>query len=396
MSEVLQYKMIRDYRFWLLFFVINMSGNLCFGYFFPDKITIICLALFVMLFYALKKEIDLILLYFTSCFIFIFALQAFLLTEFSLQSSLHFLLKIFTGVGVASIVGDKFIDYYKNIIYFFCIVSLIGFTLNCMGVVVPYIKISSSGIDGGQVIRVSSFIYTQLYDVEHNLGLTLRNCGPFWEPGAFQGFINLALFLELYSSIRSSSLFFSKKSVIYIISILTTLSTGGYITMFFIICCFIIQTKKISLPTKVLFILVSFFIISYLFFNLEFLGEKISRDANGKGGRLSMDFSNVDFMKIIIGSGLNPKSFLNSSLIATGSLTMLINFTGISGGLVLYFFLYRKISIENIIFIIIVTMILINEPFLTAGPFWWCLPKLVNYIYLDDNLYNNIKKNDKI
>ena len=104
----------------------------------------------------------------------------------------------------------------------------------------------------------------------------------------------------------------------------------------------------------------------------------------------------MDFIKIIIGSGLDPKSFLNSSLIATGSLTMLINFTGISGGLVLYFFLYRKISIENIIFIIIVTMILINEPFLTAGPFWWCLPKLVNYIYLDGNLYNNIKKNDKI
>lgn len=393
MSEVLQYKMIRDYRFWLLFFVINMSGNLCFGYFFPDKITIICLAFFVILFYVLKKEIDLILIYFTSCFILIFALQAFLLTAFSLQSSLHFLLKIFTGVGVASIVSEKFINYYKKILYFFCIVSLICFTLNCLGIVIPYIKINSSGIDGGQVIRVSSFIYTQLYDVEHNLGLTLRNCGPFWEPGAFQGFINLALLFELYS-LRSSNLLFSKESIIYIISILTTLSTGGYVTMFFIIGYYIIQSRKISISIKLLFISVTLIIFAYLFFNLEFLGEKISRDVNGKGGRLSMDFSNVEFINILIGSGLNPKSFLNSSLIATGSLTMLINFTGITGGLVLYFFLYRKISIENIIFIIIVTMILINEPFLTAGPFWWCLPKLVNYIYLDNSLNNNFTNNN--
>ena len=351
MIDFLQYKMLGDFRFWLLFFAINMSGNLCFGYFFPDKITIICLAFYVILFFILIKEIDLILLYFTSCFIVIFALQAFLLTDYSLQSSLHFLLKIFTGIGVASIVGDKFVYYYKKIICFFCIVSLFCFTLNCIGVVIPYIIMPSSGIDGGQVIRVSSVIYTQLYDVEHNLGLTLRNCGPFWEPGAFQGFINLALFFDFYNH-RSNGSFFSKESVVYIITILTTLSTGGYVTMFFIISCFIIQNRKISLTTKLLFISISLIIFAYLFINIEFLGDKITRDANSKGGRLSLDFSNVDFIKILIGSGLDPKSFLNNSLVATGSLIMLINFTGVSGFLILFLFLYRNISIDNMIFII--------------------------------------------
>ena len=391
MIDFLQYKMLGDFRFWLLFFAINMSGNICFGYFFPDKITIICLAFYVILFFILKKEIDLILLYFTSCFIVIFALQAFLLTDYSLQSSLHFLLKIFTGIGVASIVGDKFVYYYKKIICFFCIVSLFCFTLNCIGVVIPYIIMPSSGIDGGQVLRVSSVIYTQLYDVEHNLGLTLRNCGPFWEPGAFQGFINLALFFDFYNH-RSSGSFFSKESVVYIITILTTLSTGGYVTMFFIISCFIIQNRKISLTTKLLFISISLIIFAYLFINIEFLGDKITRDANSKGGRLSLDFSNVDFIKILIGSGLDPKSFLNNSLVATGSLIMLIIFTGVSGFLILFLFLYRNISIDNMIFIIIISMILINEPFLTSGPFWWCLPKLVNFINSDKYQIDLINK----
>lgn len=379
MNKIKNWTFNKDYRFWLLFFVINMSGNLCFGYFFPDRITIICLALLVSFYLYKNKDIYVTHLLFTLCFFAIFALQAFYLSDYSLQSSLHFLLKIYTGFGVALIVGDKFIGYYKNIMIFFCLVSLFCFSLNCMKIVIPYINVSSSNIDGGQIIRVSSFVYTQLYNVEHGFGLTLRNCGPFWEPGAFQGFVNLALLLEMYN-LRIKGVLISKTAIIYIVTIFTTVSTGGYVTMFAIVGFLIIQSKKMSLSTKVIFFIIVLSFFAYLFVSLDFLGEKISNDANRSGGRLNLDFSNLDVIRILFGSGLDPKSFLNSSLVAVGSLIMLINYTGILGGIIFYAFLYRDITTESFVFILIVSMILINEPFLTAGPFWWCLPELVKYV----------------
>lgn len=390
MNVITDCNFCRDYHFWLLLFVINMSGNICFGYYFPDKVTIICLALFVTLIFCIKQEINLTHILFISCFFGIFALQAFCLSNFSLSSSIHFLLKIYTGFAVAVIIGEKFIDYYKKIILFFCLISLFCFTLNCLGIVIPYINISSSSIDGGQVIRVSSFVYTQLYNIEHGLGLTLRNCGPFWEPGAFQGFVNLALLFEMFS-LRNKNKLFSKAAWIYIITVFTTLSTGGYVTMFAIVGFLTFQNNKIPLIIKCFFLTVAFLLFAYLFFNLEFLGDKISRDAGSSGGRLSLDFSNVSFDKLLIGSGLDPKSFMSSSLVATGSLVMLINFTGLLGGLVFFGFLFRSITIESSLFILIVSMILINEPFLTAGPFWWCAPELVRYINNDFRTNNSVK-----
>lgn len=377
MTEIKANSFYRDYHFWLLFFVINMSGNLCFNYFFPDKVTIICLTVFVALFFCFKKEINLMHILFTSFFVGIFVLQAFHLKNYSLQSSLHFLLKIFTGIGVIIIVGHHFIDYYKKILLFFCIVSLFCFSLNCMNIVLPYIKVSSTSMDGGQIIRVSSFIYTQLYNVEHGLGLTLRNCGPFWEPGAFQGFVNLALFFEIVSS-----RVFSRNALIYIITIFTTLSTGGYVVMFVLISYLILQSKKVSFLTKFIFLTIALLFFGYLFMNLDFLGEKIARDATSRGGRLSLDFSNVDFVRILIGSGLDPKSFLSSSLVATGSLVMLINYTGVLGALVYLGFLFRYITNEGLLFTLIVCLILMNEPFLTAGPFWWGIPFVWNNLKL--------------
>lgn len=372
--------LLGDFRYWLLFFIINMSGNLCFNYFFPDRVTIIALTLIVTFYFIIKRGFNHIHILFTCCFVCILALQAFFLNNYSLQSSIHFLLKIYTGISVVIIIGNHFIDYYKKILLFFCVVSLFCFTLNCLGVVLPFINITSTNIDGGRVLRVSSVLYTQLYSIGHSL--TLRNCGPFWEPGAFQGFINLALFFEILS-LREKNKLFSINSFVYIITILTTTSTGGYVTLFVNIGFLIIKSTRMQALTKFIFLFITIVVCAYLFFNIEFLGEKIANDSSNGTGRLSFNFSNVDFFKLLIGSGLDPKSFLNSSLISTGSLLMLVNYIGVLGALAYFGILFRYITNESLFFTIIICLILMNEPFLTAGPFWWGVPFVWSYYVID-------------
>lgn len=70
-----------------------------------------------------------------------------------------------------------------------------------------------TGIDGNNAVPYSSFI---------------RNSGLFWEGGAYQYFLNLALILSLY--IKKNPIF-SFPNWIIVISILSTFSTTGYLIM---------------------------------------------------------------------------------------------------------------------------------------------------------------------
>lgn len=136
-------------------------------------------------------------------------------------SQIHFLIKIIVALLTFGICKNRFIQYYSIIIYLFCISSLCCCFYIFFGGEIPYLEIESTNIDSGNVLRASSIIYTQLLgDIEWTW-LGTRNCGPFWEPGAFQGFINLSFFLNIINSTLNK-----KRLLLYIITLITTFSTG--------------------------------------------------------------------------------------------------------------------------------------------------------------------------
>lgn len=380
MGLIRKYSFLKDWHFWLLFFVINMSGNLCFGYFFPDKLTIIVLFFVVSALLFTKQKSNPTIVALSLSFAIILLLQGCFLSVYSAQSSIHYWLKIFIGCSMAVLVGSRFVEYYKGIMLFFCVISLVCFSLNCAGIVLPYISISDTQMDNGRILRTSSIIYTQLYDASSGVGLTLRNCGPFWEPGAYQGFVNLALLFEVFY-LRQQKKLISYPALIYIITVFTTLSTGGYATMFAILSILYLSSNKLSLISKVFAVVVVLAIFGYLYSHLDFMGDKIAEDADSGHGRLSFDISSVGALQLLIGSGLDPKSFMESSLLAVGSVNMLMNYTGVLGILSFYLILIKRLTMGRLIFAAIATLILMNEPFLTAGPFWWSLPILSDYAY---------------
>ena len=103
---------------------------------------------------------------------------------------------------------------------------------------------------------------------------TLRNAGIFWEPGAYQMFLNLSLLFVLERN--DFRLGFINKNnrrtliacVILIISVVTTYSTIGYINiLLFMITWYIKNNKNLNRTVRALFIILGAIIIAYISYN---------------------------------------------------------------------------------------------------------------------------------
>lgn len=127
--------------------------------------------------------------------------------------------KFLTGFCIAVLLGRRFKDAYLSVMTVLCVISLFFFFLQLTGFTIPSLLPSTSASSIG--------IYTIQTPSEYS-NYRLRNCGMFWEPGAFAGYINVAFMLF----INNLSELFRKhrgKVVILLLALLSTLSTTGYV-----------------------------------------------------------------------------------------------------------------------------------------------------------------------
>lgn len=83
-----------------------------------------------------------------------------------------------------------------------------------------------------------------------------RNSGIFWEPGAYQFFLNLALFFHISEQGYSLKKIFDFENIILILSVFSTLSTSGYITFICMILYVIYRCwRELSTWHKIVFVL---------------------------------------------------------------------------------------------------------------------------------------------
>lgn len=373
-----------DWRGWLFFLIINMSGNLFFVAFLPNKLLTISTFIIVTIACIIKKISLKDSIPFLACYGLILLLQVLYIDiYYSFSSNLNFYMKIIIGVLIFYLIKDRFIKYYTSIIRFFCIISLCCVAYNYFIGELPYIEETNSNIDDGYVFRATSVFYTQLLGNIEVGFLGIRNCGPFWEPGAFQGYINLALFLEIVSKTLNS-----RKFLLYTITIITTFSTGGYIVLFFNVLLLVVNSSKMPIILKVVIfiILISFSI--YLYFELDFLGNKIRSD----DARLGVSLLHLgDGPYFFWGYGLSLDSISRSAIVSVSSIYNLIRYVGVMGTfLYLGTIIYQGRTLYRYYYLVLICMILTNEPFISIGPFWWSIPFLVTLID-NKNVINRVK-----
>ena len=151
-----------------------------------------------------------------------------------------------------------------------------------------------------------------------------RNYGIFREPGVYQMFLIVAMLFQVFVIPKPKI----RTQIIYILSILTTFSTTGYIALFFIVFIYMIKNNKYKKDSikKVIFILILFLMLAYLLLFTDYLSNTGYASVFGKLFDRTQNTTNSRLASVIV----NIKLFLQSPIWGVGLTNVEILYTPIS------------------------------------------------------------------
>lgn len=198
-------------------------------------------------------------------------------------------------VIVASLVVtydvEKFWEYFAKIIDFLCIISVIIFIIN---IIAP------------EIVNLLPVIHNSIGMEFHTIGLAsidsdfryygiARNSSIFREQGIFVAFITIALI----NYVKRKNILNDKRLMLYIITMLTTMSTAGYIILILFGIYLITSLKKNNKKTTAVVLLSLVLIIGFMTLSQSgnLIWGKFIEGTNSYGSwfsRLSSVFSNIE------------------------------------------------------------------------------------------------------
>ena len=266
---------------------------------------------------------------------------------------------------------ERIVPLYETIIVFFCKISLFLWSLSLLtpSIMMSFASIFPDTSLGHNILYLYNYIDAN--NIHH-----LRNSGCAWEPGRFAIMILLGIYCNI---LRNGIKFKDNKNIWWLlITLLSTMSTTGYlITMLIFASCLIKQNKRINSIYIIIAIPLSIYLCS-----LDFMTDKISSQLDFKSsmnnrietfnyykqntqqgeykaslGRFeSMYFENKNLIHDpIVGYGRNPKKShfyenISSNFNLTGGIVKLLSMYGLILGLYLYFLLYKSSCSFNSIY----------------------------------------------
>ncbi len=258
----------------LVWGLVAVSG---FPFFYVTQEYILIL-LFIALYIYLKESIkfDTKSLSIFGAFFAVEMLQILIFKPFDFKLLAGTYIRLAVGFFIISLCRKDFIRYYVNVIYFFSIVSFIFFIPSALSPnifkffvrqVCPYFTPVFAHVINIYENRPTILIFTFDSAIPD-----FRNPGPFWEQGAFAIFLVIALLFNLMLENKM----WTKKSIILSITLLSTLSTSGYIAYFVLLISYYLLHE--SFIKKLIFIGVTIPLAITLYFSLDFLSAKIENN----------------------------------------------------------------------------------------------------------------------
>ena len=374
----------------LVFWLICISGNPLFGEFGGKYIYALTAigALIISIYYGRKLySLKLILVLFAS--VVLFTLQSTILSEISVLANANFLARIYLGFLITAVLGNKFRFAYMKVMFFVAIVSLVFWLINAL--------VDFPGIEFDRYRSIVIFNYipnTDLY------GVFRRNCGMFWEPGAYQGLIMLVP-LMFIGQIKELWQQYRIECVILILALFSTMSTTGYLV--FAVLIMLVMFKNVrNIFFRTVVAASSLVVFIWAYNTVDFLGEKIENEyesamelgANeaswSRMGALQVDINNIK-RHPILGNGFSMHEKygqLGDKMAGSGNgFSGALNMFGMPFMFLYFYILYRntpaRTKYESLIFPIIIMLLLNGEYFLNY-PFFW---SLIFVQYPNINLY---------
>ena len=231
--------------------------------------------------------------------------------------------------------------------------------------------------------RKTLIVYNLLQEADR-----VRNCGPFWEPGAYGGYLVIAYMLN---TIREKKLM-GKINILFIVATISTQSTTAYLALFAFIVCYIFF-EDYSYGVKSLIIV--FGVAGYVAFQtIPFLGDKIKEENKGAkdaieevGGDTRMASAILDWDDIkgypFSGRGLWPETRVDKKfeyVIRNNGFTNFIATWGILFFFVYFYWYYKGFSefcriygaskLIPMVLLVIIWLLSFSENYFDS-PFFW-------------------------
>lgn len=309
-------------------------------------------------------------------------------TGFDINSIQRIVLIWLACTFAVSIDYDTFMGHLIGFLRFLAVFSTI-----CI-IIAPIIRmLPFPELNVGNGVLYKNLLFTNVSLVSD------RNYGPFWEPGAFQLYLNWAVLYE----IRNKAFFRVRDIIIFAICLITTRSTAGFLIFALIMIYFFINGRtlkgakigfgQVALVFMFLAALVGFVIMSEeisgaVFDKVLVLNEGTDEINSSNYSTLTRIYSvpaSIEVIKAhpLFGVGIDQlkiEIFKSHKIISnTNSILSMPATFGIVPGL-LYFILFLKASFKknrksilNILFFVILLAMFSTENMIASLMFWTLL-----------------------
>lgn len=380
--------------------IIYLSGNIFFmSIHYSKSVTIVAIFSILMLFiFRLEiKEYNLKSILFTLLLIICMLITLLINIEPNISPYIAITLQIFIAYSLSKIITfSEFKKIYVKVITYLAIISLICFLVSKVYPSIVYMFPKTDAI--ASVDYYNAFVYVFHAAIGYGeLVLSSRNSGIFWEPGAYQAFLNIGIYF-LIDLHKSGYKFKFEKYIILIliITVLTTYSTNGYMITALVVlsnikimCDIFIKSKKDIVITLGICLIVAIVIVKFEPNNIDIgfnIYDKISSEfSNGGEGaleRISLDklkyifYDNkINFFGMSFSQFSKLKENCWNSIIHT-MITLGIPFTTLI--LIGYYNSANKLIYKPILFLIVLIMC-----FSTETLFW--RPMFIYFIFAGIN-----------
>jgi len=296
--------------------VIFSSGTVFFTYKNNPK-TLAILFLAILILFSFKRKFNSKNLIIFSVLSFAIILNALINRNSNIEVSnvINYIIKMFFIMLLCNNMEQKdFKEKFINIMFILSIISIFCFVYSEFNLnnPLPFTKNETFGS--------SSFVYTPYFTFGWITSFH-RNAGMFWEPGAFQIFINIALlFLLDKKSLNRNNII---QGAILLLTLITTKSTTGYIIFTIIFLNYVynlivkfnlIKIKGINSKNKsIVVVFIIAVVISIGLLNSDVITKKFNADSPSFSIRQNDIFGTIDIIKErpLLGYGILSQDLLD-------------------------------------------------------------------------------------
>jgi hypothetical protein len=269
-------------------------------------------------------------------FLMILAVQSISFNFFPLKTTAGFIIRLFVAFAAVRLVKD-FPRIYINVMYGICIISLCFYIPEQLfyaigrdfaSLFTPLVNLVRDffllDTYGGRDATGSATIFIYNFENPYNPHNIYRNAGPFWEPGAFAGYISLALIFLGLEREKYDRRFYISHFLVLTITLLTTVSTMGYLIMPIVLSIHYRRVTKsvvenLGRIAVGILMLPLFMALLINVWNLEFIGRKVIHQYEGaiaqrdylweytRFGSMMVDWKYIK-LRPIFGWGIHPKT----------------------------------------------------------------------------------------